>query len=310
MTGPRPDATQEQREFDDIAAGLYALRTDAFAAARDAAVRGARAEGRKQIAGQLSQLRRPAQGAWLINLLWRNQRELMEQFLTLPDEMTSVLAEGSVEALHRLSAQRRELEGALIRHAYTLAHGAGVEVSASMGREVRGSLAAALASPEVAEEVRTGRLVKPASYAGFGMLPESSPPRPFQPAANHTKPAPAASPPPAKRDRSGESVSEAARERREAESRRLEEAREAVKTAAGELSKQGRLVDAARQDHQRLLKHVEHLREQVLQARAEAATAERTLLAAQRDREKAEKAHAAALRKLESAEQPPPVRNA
>jgi hypothetical protein len=141
-----------------------------FTSARDAAIKAARAEKNANLARELGKLRKPTQSAWLINLLWRDQREVMEQMLQLGEELSHAQASASGPALQRLTSQRRELEAALLRRARELAQKADVTVNPQMEREAQETLAAALARPEVADEVRSGRLVKPASYAGFGEL--------------------------------------------------------------------------------------------------------------------------------------------
>src|SRR5437879_7824629 len=147
----------DDSELEEIADRLYALRPEEFAAARDEEIRTARADKKQSLARELGKLRRPTQSAWLINLLWRDQREVVQQFLRLGGELSRAQAESSGPELHRLTALRRELEAALIRAARGLAHEAGVNVSASMEREAQETLSAALARPEVADEVRTGR---------------------------------------------------------------------------------------------------------------------------------------------------------
>jgi hypothetical protein len=159
---------EDTGELDKIANELYAAKPDAFAAARDEEVRNARADGRAALARELNKLRKPTQSAWLINLLWRDQREVMEQLFELAEALREAQAQASGPDLLRLTAQRRELEAALMRQARALAEKAGVSVGAAMEREAQETLAAAVAVPEVADDVRTGRLVKPAAYAGFG----------------------------------------------------------------------------------------------------------------------------------------------
>src|SRR5438309_5088298 len=171
-------------ELQQIADELYTLRPDAFAAARDEQVRKAREAGRQPLARELAKLRRPTQSAWLINLLWRDQREVLEQLLELSQEISRAQAQASGSELRSLTDVRRQLEAALIRRAHSLAAEAGVSVSAAMEREAQETLAAALAQPEGADEVRTGRLVKPAAYAGFGSFTAPVPgtaPRPERP---------------------------------------------------------------------------------------------------------------------------------
>jgi hypothetical protein len=155
-------------ELDKIADELYALRPDEFAAARDEQVKRARAQGQAALARELNKLRKPTQSAWLVNLLWRDQRDVMQQLLDLGEALSRAQAQASGPDMLRLTGQRRELEAALMRRARALAEQARVTVTAPMEREAQETLSAAVAMPEVADEVRSGRLVKPAAYAGFG----------------------------------------------------------------------------------------------------------------------------------------------
>jgi hypothetical protein len=236
-------------EFDALADELYALRPDAFAAARDEHVRKARAEGRQALARELGRLRKPTQSAWLINLLWRDQREVMEQLFELALDLSRAQAEAAGPELRALTTQRRELEAALLRRANALAEQAGVRINESVAREAQETLAAALASPELAEEVRTGRLVKPASYAGFGVLPAVAPavtraasvqPQPIERAEDKA----ASATREAKLDEVEARAAQRARERREAAERRLQEARAALEAAAATLADRERDADA------------------------------------------------------------------
>src|SRR6266496_3881643 len=143
-------AAEDDGELDKVADELYALRPDEFAAKRDEEVKKARAEGRAALARELNKLRKPTQSAWLINLLWRDQRDVMEQLFQLAEELGRAQAQASGRELQTLTAQRRELEGGLLRRARVLAEQAGVTVSAPMEREAQETLSAALALPEVA----------------------------------------------------------------------------------------------------------------------------------------------------------------
>jgi hypothetical protein len=267
--------------------------------------------------------------------------------------LTEAQAQASGPELLRLTAQRRELESALMRRARTLADQAGVSVSAPMEREAQETLAAAVALPEVADEVRTGRLVKPAAYAGFGagfgtLVPAGAPQR-RRPAGDEAedsqaKPdrAPrtdelaarraAAAPKPGQDDTDAERTSpdqhaqvadfeartaQRGRERRAEGERRVAEARAALDVAAEALAEQRRAADAAarrqqelqEQHHQgrqrltELQQQVEELRQRVRELQAEIATAEQSALGAMRRRDQAEKAHEAAGRALQQAEQ-------
>jgi hypothetical protein len=291
-------------ELDAIADELYALRPDEFSAARDEKVREAKADGRQPLARELGKLRKPTQSAWLINLLWRDQREVMEQLFELASEMTRAQAEVSGPELRALTAQRRQLESAMLRQAEVLARAAGVEVSASTSREAQETLAAALAQPAVADEIRTGRLVKSASYAGFGTFGSGAP----APAAPRRETAAA---PAAKTDKkAGEPktnvielrAAERARERREAAERRVDEARTTLDAAARTLDEQQREVETAQEQAQTLRGRLEELRQQVSELQSEVTAAERAAVAVRQQREQTEKAHAAAQRALEQAQ--------
>jgi hypothetical protein len=291
-----------ERQVDEIADELYTLRPDAFATERDEQVRKARAQGNAALARELGKLRRPTISAWLINLLWRDQREVLEQLFELADSLTRAQAEAAGDELRQLMTVRRQLELTLIRRAHTLADEAGVKVTDTVEREAQETLAAALAQPEVADEVRTGRLVKPASYAGFGSLavgPRSVPDRPG-----------------AARAGSGRSPGEArpaevvdlqaaqrARERREAAERRLQEARAAEDAAAAELGQREEAAAAARQQQQRLESELNELRDRLQRLQQDLSTAEDEARRTAHARDQTQKAHQSAVLAVARAEQ-------
>jgi hypothetical protein len=171
-----------QGQVDAVADQLYGLPLDEFSDARDTYIRQAREQKNPPLARELGKLRKPTQSAWLINLLWRDQREIMEQLFELASELSDAQAAAAGSALRELTQQRRQLESALLRRGAELAAQQGVRVSDSVEREAQETLSAALALPEVADEVRSGRLVKAANYAGFGAAPGSAPVRPAAPA--------------------------------------------------------------------------------------------------------------------------------
>lgn len=144
-----------------IADELYGLPPEHFTAARDAAAKAAA----KPLTAEVKALRRPTVSAWLVNRLARGRTELLEQLLALGPALAQAQADGSGDALRQLGAQRRELVGAVTG---TAVEDAGREVSAANRAEVEQTLEAALADPATADAVRSGRLVRAVSYAGFG----------------------------------------------------------------------------------------------------------------------------------------------
>src|SRR5690242_7522823 len=117
-----------QAELDTVADDLYGRAPDEFTAARDEHVKKARAAGNAPLAREIAKLRRPTQSAWLINLLWRDQREVMEQFFEVADALRQAQAAAQGAELRELTNQRRQLENAMVRQARALAAQAGVDI--------------------------------------------------------------------------------------------------------------------------------------------------------------------------------------
>jgi hypothetical protein len=291
---------------------LYALRPDAFAAARDEQVRQAKAARQQPLARELGRLRRPTQSAWLVNLLWRDQREVMQQLFELAGELGRAQAQASGSELRSLTAQRREVESALIRRARTLGNAAGVNVTDAMVRDVQDTLAAALAQPAVADEVRGGRLVKPLAYAGFGPLVTPAPGvgghgtapgvgdrgTAGAPAADR----PAAPPRQLKDDIAQLRAAQQARERRVAAERQLQEAHTASDAAAGVLAEVAQAAETAHDRQMALERQVAGLRAQLQALEEQLATAEQVAQRAARRKDQAQQAHQTALEALQRAE--------
>ncbi|GAC1444452.1 MAG: hypothetical protein NVSMB55_20890 [Mycobacteriales bacterium] len=150
----------ESVDVEQVAAELYGLPPEKFIAARTAAARADKAKAK-----QISALRKPSVGAWLVNTLARNDPELLEQLLALGPALADAQRSGQGVALRELGNQRRQLVGAVTATAFRVA---GRAPTAAARAEVESTLDAALADPATADAVRSGRLVRPLSYAGFG----------------------------------------------------------------------------------------------------------------------------------------------
>ncbi|SIR36795.1 hypothetical protein [Micromonospora avicenniae] len=163
MPGPSPELVQQ----------LYSTPPDRFVAARDAAVAQARKAGDPGTARQIARLRRPTVAAWLVNLLAIRRPELVADLVQLAEAMRSAQRELRGPRLRELSAQRRTVVGALLAEVRKLAaEEAGAPPAGKLPlTEVEATLTAALSDSEVAEQVRAGRLLRAASYAGFGEVP-------------------------------------------------------------------------------------------------------------------------------------------
>lgn len=149
-------------DLDAVADRLYALAPEEFTAARDGA---AKATADKRLRAAVKALRRPSASAWVVDVLAREQPELLEQLLALGPALAQAQRGGEGDALRELGRQRRELVAAVTAAAVDLV---GRPVTAQVRAEVEQTLEAALADPAGADAVRSGRLVRALSYAGFG----------------------------------------------------------------------------------------------------------------------------------------------
>jgi hypothetical protein len=157
--------------LDDVADRLYGLHPDEFVPARDDAVAEARQAGDRDLARAIARLRRPTRAAWLANLLARERSDQLDGLLALADDLASAQRTLDGGALRALSAQRNRLVTAMAREGGRLAAQAGDSATESVVRDLAGILDAALADPDVADEVRSGRLTRTVSYSGFGPGP-------------------------------------------------------------------------------------------------------------------------------------------
>lgn len=151
---------------------MYEEPPEKFVASRAEAIADARKAGDKDTAKRLAALRKPTVAAWLVNLLALRKPELIDQLVELSTALRTAQRGLKGDALRELNAQRRQVVSALVASARQLAvaEEPGSAAKLPLG-EVEQTLTAALAEPEVAEQVRTGRLIRAATYAGFGEVP-------------------------------------------------------------------------------------------------------------------------------------------
>ena len=278
----------DERDLADIAVELYAVKPDEFIAARDEHVRRARESSRASLAKAVAALRRPNQSAWLINQLARDQAEAVDELFDLGDSLRAAHQHGDGAELQRISAERRKAEAALIRRARALGAQAGIDVTADMARETEETLAAALASPEVAEEVRAGRLTKPVAYSGFGTMLTSVP----------APSAPKKKRPAAKRDAAADTEAQ----RRAKAEQVVNDAREELEAAELDLAERENAAEEAARRAEELGSQVDQLREQLRAVEGELVAADRGARMEERRRDRARKSRDEARRALDQAE--------
>jgi hypothetical protein len=158
---------------DELIRRMYEAPPDRFVAARSAAIADAKKAGDKDTVKRLTALRKPTVAAWLVNLLALRRPELIDQLVELATALREAQRGLKGDEMRELSNQRRQIVSALVTEARKLAvaeDGSMTAAKLPLG-EVESTLTAALAEPEIAEQVRTGRLIRAATYAGFGEVP-------------------------------------------------------------------------------------------------------------------------------------------
>jgi hypothetical protein len=158
---------------DELIRRMYEAPPDRFVAARSAAIADAKKAGDKDTVKRLTALRKPTVAAWLVNLLALRRSDLIDELVELASALREAQRGLKGEEMRELSNQRRQIVSALVTEARKLAVAEDATMTGAklpLG-EVESTLTAALAEPEIAEQVRTGRLIRAATYAGFGEVP-------------------------------------------------------------------------------------------------------------------------------------------
>lgn len=169
-------------DFDHAADELFGLPPESFVAERGRLAKAARSAGDRDLAAQITALRRPTVPAWILNLLSREAPDLLEALLTVGTELREAWTTGG--DLAASDRRRNRAVGAALRKADDLATRLGRPLTTAARREIKDTLLAAVVDASVAEEVRAGRLSQPRSHIGFGDL---TPPPPSQAPAPATE---------------------------------------------------------------------------------------------------------------------------
>ena len=272
----------------DIADQLYALPADEFTKARDAA-----AKSNADLAKEIKAFKRPTASAWLVNQLARQRSDRLDELLALGDELRTAQDALSGDDLRRLNRERHQLVHAVAEEAREL----GAKVTDQVARELEATLDAALADPDAGEAIRTGRLVRALSSAGFESVdldgavavPDARPaPRAKSTGTKTATPAP---------KKAAEPRVDKAKARRE-----LTKARTEAEQLAKKLAAQDERVDAARERVDSARAEIERLEAELKEARSERAAAEKDIEKAQRERNAIARDQRAAQQRLDKLE--------
>ena len=156
-----------------VADELYALTPEEFTGTRNERAKEAKAED-KDLSNRIKALPKPSTAAWVVNMLARNQADLLEQVLSLGEALRQAQEKLEGDELRELGKQRRQLTAAVTSQARAMAADLGVKVSTAVADQVEETLRAAMTDPGAAKAVRTGQLLEALSSTGLGELDVSS----------------------------------------------------------------------------------------------------------------------------------------
>jgi hypothetical protein len=153
---------------------LYAGSPEQFTERRKALAAAARAAGDRDAARRIAALRKPTRTAWVVNRLVQAEPGTPASLADLAAGLRAAERAKDGARLRELTAHRRALLDSLAEHALSLA-GLG-DPQPGLREEVRATLAAALADPEVAASLAAGTLTRAATWSGFGLASEAGEP--------------------------------------------------------------------------------------------------------------------------------------
>jgi len=168
-------------DVDALTDELYGAPPTDFVARRDELAKRTREAGDRDLAAVIKALRRPTVGAWYLNGAARAGLGSLRELLGLGERLRSAQAGGDFASLRDLARRRGPLVADVVRDVTALLKEQGTAATPAGLEEVRSTLAAALADPDVAGQVESGRLDRAHTYGGFGELvavaPGGAPPK-------------------------------------------------------------------------------------------------------------------------------------
>ncbi|WP_315073565.1 transposase [uncultured Microbacterium sp.] len=249
--------------FEEIAAGLYSGRPDAFVSSRKARA----AEVDAELAPRILALRKPSIAAWVVNVFAQERAGQLGEALELARELREAQDDLDASALAKLGRERRALTRKLAQAAGELAAARGERVTASTLEAVEQSISAAFYDPAAAAAVASGRLSR-------ALDPSATPSDIRDAVAGDVPELISASAPPA-------DELQARRARREAE-RAIASAEKEQTSAERELTQREAAWTELRARRDVLTEHVSELEAQLARARTDLVEVEREIPEAER----------------------------
>ncbi|MCX4682724.1 hypothetical protein [Kitasatospora purpeofusca] len=240
-------------DFDRIADELYTLAPADFTTARNRHADELR-KADQQLAKRIRALHRPTQAAWAANLLAHRHPDLVGELLDLGRALRDAQEHLAGERLRELVEQRRRLVRALTARAVQDTAAAGHPLGTGAVADLDGTLNAALADPDAADALATGRLttaVQPVAWPGAPEAPGRSPGTEAAPSPSErrSRSAPRAGEVPSSKAAAGARAAAAAERQRLREVERAQEelagAEQARASAAGQAAAAERALEEA-----------------------------------------------------------------
>ena len=150
----------------DAIAELYAGDPEVFVERRRELAARARTAGDREAAKTIAGMGKPTRSAWIVNNLIHADPGVAVSLAELGGKLRSGEAALDGASIRELSRERRELVDNLVRRAMDQA--GQQSPSVALRDEVTDTFNAALADPDLAEQVAAGTLQKAVHWAGFG----------------------------------------------------------------------------------------------------------------------------------------------
>ncbi len=273
-----------------VAEELYALAPGNFIAARNQRAKEAKAAGDPDLAKEIGRLAKPSAAAWAVNLLASQRAEILRQVVDLGEALRTAQDDLDRDTLKELSRQRQDLIRSVAATAGALAEENGQRLPAAATVDVEHTLQAAMADPDAAAAVLTGRLVRTLSSTGVEPVDLSD-----------AVAGPGISPSTTRTEESDDEAAEtpspgAQRRSRATEDRRLEEARQRAKDADERAAQASAELETLESDLGALRVRRTELRAALTEARQRVAELERDIDAVDSETDELERGRAAANR--------------
>lgn len=128
----------------------------------------ARSSGNRDLAKEITELRKPTVGAWVVNRLTGDPDSDLTGLLELGSRMRAAQFELDTATMRTLGTERRRKVATLVHRAKRIAEEAGIATGPGLIRDVEETLTAAVADEAAGRAVASGRLTRTLQYSGFG----------------------------------------------------------------------------------------------------------------------------------------------